>query len=262
RDEDEAFGSDTDRGFGSEELRHPGAVPLIVGLPPPGRPSVAIPPGDLLPARGPRRLEYAHHQGVCLWDSARAVRRVADAAHRLEGEGYILATSFALLIPVYLSSSNQVMDRPATVDEFGMSEAPQEAVKISVWGRFGRAVVLNLKASVLVAIVLAVAACYEAFEVIRMAGLWARAGKSPQASANSASRTGRRFGRLGGAGLGPELPFGQPQPHTGPGPRRDRSHHGGVRRALFKFRGRTTPFLGAASAPGSIPIAPQKCRIF
>ena len=34
--------------------------------------------------------------------------------------------------------------------------------------RFGEALVLNLKANVLVAIVLAVAACYEAFEVILM----------------------------------------------------------------------------------------------
>ena len=41
----------------------------------------------------------------------------------------------------------------------------------TAWSRFKHAVVLNLKANVLVAIVLIVAACYEAFEVITMAGL-------------------------------------------------------------------------------------------
>ena len=89
----------------------------------------------------------------------------------LEGEGYILATFFALLVPVYLFNSHQVTAKPTSVDEFEAVEPAPEAVKISAWGRFGRAVVLNLKASVLVAIVLAVAACYEAVEVILMAGL-------------------------------------------------------------------------------------------
>ena len=37
-----------------------------------------------------------------------------------------------------------------------------------VLGRFGRAVLLNIQASVLVALVLAVAACYEETEVIQM----------------------------------------------------------------------------------------------
>jgi len=63
----------------------------------------------------------------------------------LEMEAYILASFFALLIPVYL---------------FRKVEGP------SVLRRYGRAVLLNLKANVLVLIVLAVAALYEAIEVI------------------------------------------------------------------------------------------------
>jgi hypothetical protein len=89
----------------------------------------------------------------------------------LEGEGYILATFFALLIPVYLLSSSQVKDKPVTLDEFAALEPAHEVVNSSVLSRFGRAVILNFKANVLVAIVLAVAACYEAVEVILMAGI-------------------------------------------------------------------------------------------
>jgi hypothetical protein len=63
----------------------------------------------------------------------------------VEMEAYILASFFALLIPVYL---------------FRKAEGP------SVLRRYGRAVLLNLKANVLVLVVLAVAAVYEAIEVI------------------------------------------------------------------------------------------------
>jgi hypothetical protein len=62
----------------------------------------------------------------------------------LEGEGYVLASFFALLIPMYLF-------RPA----------PPAAGR-----RFGRALLLNLQGNLLVLIVLAVAAAYEAVEVI------------------------------------------------------------------------------------------------
>jgi hypothetical protein len=63
----------------------------------------------------------------------------------LEGEGYILATFFGLLVPVYL---------------FSPGEGP------SPGRRYARAVVLNLKGNLLVFVVLAVAAAYEAVEVI------------------------------------------------------------------------------------------------
>jgi hypothetical protein len=65
----------------------------------------------------------------------------------LEGEGYILATIFGLLIPVHICQSS-------------LGGTPLS--------RFGRVLLLNLKALTLVALVLAVAACYEATEVILM----------------------------------------------------------------------------------------------
>ena len=67
----------------------------------------------------------------------------------LEGEAYILATFFALLIPIYLFDTR---------------------LGVGVLRRFGRVLLLNLTGCVLIAIVLAVAAWYEAAEVIWMAG--------------------------------------------------------------------------------------------
>ncbi len=61
----------------------------------------------------------------------------------LEGEGYILAAFFGLLVPVYL-------------------------IRSSPGPRFGGALLLNVQASVWVALVLAVSAFYEATEVIWM----------------------------------------------------------------------------------------------
>ena len=66
----------------------------------------------------------------------------------LEGEGYILAAFFGLLVPLYLFHDDQGR---------------------GLWRRYGRALVMNLKAMIVVAVVLAVAACYEAVEVILMA---------------------------------------------------------------------------------------------
>jgi hypothetical protein len=65
----------------------------------------------------------------------------------LEGEGYVLAAFFGLLIPIHLC---------------------QPSLGGSAWSRFGRVLLLNLKANVLVALVLAVAACYEAIEAIKI----------------------------------------------------------------------------------------------
>ena len=67
----------------------------------------------------------------------------------LEGEGYILAALFGLLIPVHLF---------------------QSSLGGTALGRFGRVLLLNIQANAWVALVLAVAACYEAIEVIWMAG--------------------------------------------------------------------------------------------
>jgi hypothetical protein len=65
----------------------------------------------------------------------------------LEGEGYILATIFGLLIPIHIVQSS-LGGNPLS--------------------RFGRVLLLNLQGVGLVALVLAVAACYEATEVILM----------------------------------------------------------------------------------------------
>ncbi len=63
----------------------------------------------------------------------------------LEGEGYVVASFFGLLVLVYL---------------FRKAEGP------SIPGRYGKALLMNLRGNVLVAIVLAIAAIYEAIEVI------------------------------------------------------------------------------------------------
>ena len=65
----------------------------------------------------------------------------------LEGEGYILATIFGLLIPIHIFQSS-LGGNPLS--------------------RFGRVLWLNIKANFWVAVVLAIAACYEATEVILM----------------------------------------------------------------------------------------------
>ncbi len=89
----------------------------------------------------------------------------------LEGEGYILAAFFALLIPIYLFGSTAPLPKSISA---GLSDFDPEAAekpRTTAWSRFKQAAVLNLRANVLVAIVLVVAACYEAFEVITMARL-------------------------------------------------------------------------------------------
>ena len=65
----------------------------------------------------------------------------------LEGEGYILAALFGLLIPIYVV---------------------QRSLGGNLFTRFGRAILLNFKAQFWIALVLAVAAIYEATEVILM----------------------------------------------------------------------------------------------
>ena len=87
----------------------------------------------------------------------------------LEGAGYILATFFALLIPITLFGPQSSAQKPPTAEWDGL-EAATSPVADTLGRRFVRAIVLNLKANVLVAMVLAVAACYEATEVIWLAG--------------------------------------------------------------------------------------------
>lgn len=88
----------------------------------------------------------------------------------LEGGGYILAAFFALLVPVYLFSSRLSVQKPAPADEWSLEPTSDLApTRGGFWSRYAGAWKLSLKANVLVAIVLAVAACYEAVEVILMA---------------------------------------------------------------------------------------------
>ena len=63
----------------------------------------------------------------------------------LEGEGYILAAFFAILVPIYLFS-------PSAGEKLGT--------------RYKRALMINIKGNIVVFIVLAIAATYEAIEVI------------------------------------------------------------------------------------------------
>jgi hypothetical protein len=69
----------------------------------------------------------------------------------LEGHGYVIAAFFGVLVPVYL---------------FRTAEGPSAGV------RYCRALLMNVRGNLLVIIVLAVAAIYEAIEVI-LAMIWA-----------------------------------------------------------------------------------------
>jgi hypothetical protein len=93
----------------------------------------------------------------------------------LEGGGYIQATFFALLVPVYLLGPGHHTVKSGGADAdlgaFEPIEPPPPTQGDTVFRRLGRAMALNLRAQVLVALVLAVAAGYEAVEVILMAGL-------------------------------------------------------------------------------------------
>ena len=106
-------------------------------------PSCVIPGSGTLVAAG-RALLW----GVVLAPTLRVLVRTMlphSGTLLLEGEGYILATFFGLLVPAYLLRS-----------EPGRG----------LLARYRRAIVLNLKGNLLVALVLAVAAFYEASEVI------------------------------------------------------------------------------------------------
>ncbi|QEH35728.1 hypothetical protein OJF2_42850 [Aquisphaera giovannonii] len=89
----------------------------------------------------------------------------------LEGEGYILATFFAILVPVLLLGRLELKPDGQPLDEAAVDGEPPRTVPATAGRRFVWAVALNLAGSFWVAVVLAVAAVYEAAEVIYMAGL-------------------------------------------------------------------------------------------
>jgi hypothetical protein len=88
----------------------------------------------------------------------------------LEGGGYILATFFAILVPVYLLGRNESKPAAPPVDEAALAGEAPPAAPDTVGRRFLRAIYLNVAGCFWVAVVLAVAAVYEAAEVIHMAG--------------------------------------------------------------------------------------------
>ncbi|HUE15496.1 MAG TPA: hypothetical protein VMR25_15125 [Planctomycetaceae bacterium] len=109
-------------------------------------PSCVIPGSGAVVAMG-RALLW----GVVLAPTSRLLARTMlphSGTLLLEGEGYILATFFGLLIPIYLFRSNRGPNLVA---------------------RYRQGVAVNLKGNLLVALILVVAALYEATEVILQA---------------------------------------------------------------------------------------------
>jgi hypothetical protein len=87
----------------------------------------------------------------------------------LEGEGYILATFFGLLVPIYLfGPSPAPVPKSPVAPEFDAvpTEPAPPGPPATVLSRYGRAVLLNIQGGLLVAVILAVAAIWEATEVI------------------------------------------------------------------------------------------------
>jgi hypothetical protein len=87
----------------------------------------------------------------------------------LEGAGYILATFFAILVPIHLASpapgSNESHAEQALDGSGAVPPVPKSFMN-TLRERLRRAALLNLQGSVWVALVLAVAAIYEATELI------------------------------------------------------------------------------------------------
>ncbi len=144
-------------------------------------PSLIIPGSGLLTA-----MLRASLWGLLLGptESIMAARLIPHSGTLLlEGHGYILAAFFGVLVPIYLFGKGPLSPpKPEPLDEFQVwssrepeppapDEPPPPPPRPSFWGRFGQALAINLQGSVLVAIVLIVAALYEAYEVIRFAGL-------------------------------------------------------------------------------------------
>jgi hypothetical protein len=162
------------RAYGSGNMIYAAAVTFIVNFFLGSLAMITL-PSMIVPGAGPLLAAFrATLWGLLLGPSQVTlayVMRAHSGTLLLEGEGYILAAFFALLIPIYLFGSSAPLQKPAVSGPGELEPAASEEKASTAWSRFKQAVVLNLKANVLVAIVLVVAACYEAFEVISMAGL-------------------------------------------------------------------------------------------
>ncbi len=163
------------RAYGSGNISYAAAVTFTINFLL-GSLAVITLPSMIIPGSGALVAAFRATIWGLMLGPSRVNMAYAMMAHTgtllLEGEGYILATFFALLIPIYLFGSSAPLQTAAVADprESESEPAASEEKASTAWSRFKHAVVLNLKANVLVAIVLVVAACYEAFEVISMAG--------------------------------------------------------------------------------------------
>jgi hypothetical protein len=140
------------RAYGSGNILRAAAVTFLVNLPL-GSIAVITLPSMVLPGIGAAMAALRALTWGLLLGPTTAWTAYAMLPHSLtmllEGEGYILAALFGLLIPVHLF---------------------QSSLGSTALGRFGRVLLLNIQANAWVALVLALAACYEAIEVISMAG--------------------------------------------------------------------------------------------
>ncbi len=161
------------RAYGSGNMAYAAMVTFVVNFLA-GSLAVITIPSLIIPGSGALVAVFrATLWGILLGPSQVALAyamRAHSGTLLLEGEGYILAAFFALLIPIYLLGSSAPPRKAAAADPWELEPVASEEQASTAWSRFKLAVVLNLKANVLVAIVLVFAACYEAFEVISMAG--------------------------------------------------------------------------------------------
>ena len=162
--------------YGSGNMLYAAVVTFLINFPLGSFAMISL-PSMVIPGCGALLAAFrATLWGLLLGPSEAGLAR-AMLAHSgtllLEGGGYILATFFALLVPVYLLRPEQGAEKPvdAGFGELDQDEPTSPQARDTMVRRLGRALGLNLRAQVLVALVLAVAACYEAVEVILMAGL-------------------------------------------------------------------------------------------
>jgi hypothetical protein len=138
------------KAYGSQNIAWAAAVTFAVNFLG-GSTAVITVPSLLVPGSGILTAVVRATLWGVLLAPAFAVLSLAMLPHAgtvlLEGEGYILAAFFGLLVPIYLLERDK---------------------GVALSGRYGRALLINLKAMTLVAIVLFTAACYEATEVILM----------------------------------------------------------------------------------------------
>ncbi len=138
------------KAYGSQNIAWAAAVTFAVNFLG-GSTAMITVPSLLVPGSGTLTACLRATAWGLLLAPAFAALSLAMLAHAgtvlLEGEGYILAAFFGLLVPIYLFERQKGAALPS---------------------RYGRALLINLKALTLVAVVLLTAACYEATEVILM----------------------------------------------------------------------------------------------